>query len=247
MAAKAGSAQTADKEMQARLVESAQAKLAGGQDPTKRETAALRRWIAAQAAGELAALLSSCPKHVYLQISGRDAKTLHEQADRYGLPLRGAPIDLAAVVRAFHDLLAARSAAAGNSQTDLPWGDSTGSPALERWREVRAKREQIKLDSETERALDREQVHEVWQRMASHLRGLGETYARQYGPDALELLNETLGDCAREMTRLGMAQPVGGKNGKRKRTKRKTKAKAKAKKKPAAKPAQDQPGPGGAD
>ena len=176
-------------------------------------------------------------KAEYRKISGRQTKQLHDQADRYGLPLRGTVIDLAQVVRAFHDLLATRAAG------DQPEADQPGlfdeSPAMRRYRMARAEREELRLKTDLEQALDRDQVHEVWLRMAGHLRSLGEQYARQFEPEVLAMLDEVLADCWREMQRLGLAstastskkppRPRASKNGSK--SKRKTKAAAKGKRK----------------
>ena len=75
------------------------------------------------------------------------------------------------------------------------------SPALERYREERAAL--ARLDRlERERVLvNRQEVREGFSRIASILRTAGDTLQRQYGPGALEILNEALVEAEREMER----------------------------------------------
>ena len=78
-------------------------------------------------------------------------------------------------------------------------GDS--SPALERYREERAAL--ARLDRlERERVLvNRQAIREGMGRISAVLRTAGDTLQRQFGPEALEILNEALAEAERELVR----------------------------------------------
>jgi hypothetical protein len=141
----------------------------------------------------------SIPQKHWRQMSGRQTKVINEQAERYGLPFGGATISLPAVVRALHDFLADNAAKLAHEDDPLLLGGS--SPALERYREERAKLARLdRLDRERQ-LLPRDEVRESWGRMAAILRSAGDTLQRQFGAEAVEILNEALDDCERELDR----------------------------------------------
>jgi len=88
------------------LAVSAIEKKRAGKSPTAREAAALKRVEDSRAAAERDRAYRHCPKIDYCRMSGRPTRTLHEQAERYGLPLRGDTINLNDLLKAFHDFLA---------------------------------------------------------------------------------------------------------------------------------------------
>lgn len=73
-----------------------------------------------------------------------------------------------------------------DEETILMSGDS---PALERYRLAKAKREEIQLARDREEIIDRSDCARVLQRVASHLRGLGGALARRFGREAHALLD----------------------------------------------------------
>lgn len=168
---------------------------------TATEQSALKRYETAKEEQLRWRYYSAIPQKHWRQMSGRQTKVLHDQAKTYGLPIGGATIDLPAFVRAFHDFLAANSrvlSKAGEGGTSK----AANSPALERYREERAKLARLdRLEREAE-LMPRVSVQEGLGRIAALLRGMGEVLQKTYGPDALRLLDETLDDAEREMERL---------------------------------------------
>lgn len=142
-----------------------------------------------------------------MQWSGRQYKILDEQAQRYGIPVGDATINLAEVAVWIHDLLAAhgRRILAGDSASEI-WDDlenpdredgGPSSPALERKREVEY---QLRLRDLAERdgqLVSRDKVRTGLAAIVSILRHYGDQVQRQFGSDALDLLNDTLADAER--------------------------------------------------
>ncbi|HEX8553254.1 MAG TPA: hypothetical protein VF695_00980 [Sphingomonas sp.] len=127
---------------------------------------------------------------------------LHEQAERYGLPIGGPTIDLPKLARRLHDFLAENAAQLAKEPDELMVGGS--SPALERYREERAALARLDRLDRLEREnvlLPRDQVREALGRIAAVLRAAGESLQRQYGGGAAELLHEAIDDAEREMKR----------------------------------------------
>lgn len=141
------------------------------------------------------------PQKHWRLMSGRQAKVLIEQADRYDLPFGGATVDLPAVVRALHDFLADNALKLARDDDDPLLTGGTSSPALERYREERAAL--AKLDRlERERSLiPRDQCREALGRIATILRGAGDALGRQFGSGATDMLYEALDDATREVER----------------------------------------------
>ena len=131
-------------------------------------------------------------------MSGRQTKVLNEQAERYGIPFGGRTINLPNVVRALHDFLAANARKLA-AEDDEMLGSGVPSPALERYREERAKL--ARLDRlERERVLvPRDEVREGLGRIAAIIRSAGEALQRQFGASAVDLLYEALDDAQREI------------------------------------------------
>ena len=139
----------------------------------------------------------SIPQKHWRQMSGRQTKVLNEQAARYGIPLGGARIDLPAVVKALHDFLAANAQKLARDEDDLLAGG--GSPALERYREERAKLARLERLERQSRLLPRNEVREALGRIAAVLRAAGDALQRQFGAAAVEILYEALDDAQREL------------------------------------------------
>ena len=126
-------------------------------------------------------------------------KSIPQKAARYGIPFGGPTVDLFAVARALHDFLADHAQKLARDDDALMQG--SGSPALERYREERALIARLeRLERET-KLLPRDDVRDALQRIASILRGAGDTLERQFGHAAAEILHEALDDAQREVQR----------------------------------------------
>ncbi len=197
------------------LVARAYKKVANSQELSTAERAALRRFEKQREEKLRWNYYSSIPQKHWRQMSGRQTKVLHEQADRYGLPFGSATINLPAVVRALHDFLAAHAHKLLNEDDPLLVGGP--SPALERYREERAKIARLDRLEREQLLLPRDEVREGLGRIAAILRGAGEALQREFGSAALDILSEAIDDAQREIVRcFGESnddEPVEGANG----------------------------------
>ena len=76
------------------------------------------------------------------------------------------------------------------------------SPALERFRHARAGLAELELQAKQGQFLPRQLVHECFGRVASLLRAAGDRLKKDYGPEALKILNEALEDALRAVGEL---------------------------------------------
>ena len=102
----AGNDASASEQIDQQLAREAIEKQRAGETPTARQQAALRKLEKQREEEQRWRLYQHLPKRDYCELAGRQPKVVNEQADRYKLPLRGRELDLAHVLRAFHDLLA---------------------------------------------------------------------------------------------------------------------------------------------
>lgn len=137
------------------------------------------------------------PQKHWRQMSGRQTKVINDQATRYGIPFGGASIDLPNVVKALHDFLAENAQRLAREDDGMLLGGS--SPALERYREERAKLARLDRLERQSRLLPRDQVREALGRIAGILRDAGDTLLRQFGNSAAEIMLEALDDAEREI------------------------------------------------
>lgn len=187
------------------LARSAIEKRKRGVIPSTREVGALRRYESKRASEQRWQVYAAIPKGDWCKMSGRQATFIADQATRHNLPLLGATIDLRKFARAFHDFLAenkhklASDAFAGGDE--LLYADST-SPALERYRDERAKMARLERLERERTLVDRAQIHEAFGKTALVIREAGARLAREFGPEAHALLNEALTDAEAAMARL---------------------------------------------
>ena len=181
------------------LVARAYRKVMDKQELSKDERRALKRHEADKEERLRKQYYASIPQKHWREMSGRQAKVINEQAQRYGIPFGGATINLPAVVKSLHDFLADNAVKLARDEDPLMQG--TGSPALERYREERALMARLdRLEREGE-LLPRDEVREALGRVSSILRSAGDTLQRLYGMGALEVLCEALDDAEREVDR----------------------------------------------
>ena len=181
------------------LVARAYRKLMDRQELTKPERAALKRHEREKEERLRWQYYAEVPQKHWRQMSGRQAKVLNEQAQRYGIPFGGSAINLPAVVRALHDFLADN--AQKLARDDDPLMQGTGSPALERYREERAAMARLDRLEREQKLIPRDAARESLGRIAAILRGAGESLQREFGAAAVEILYEALDDSQRETER----------------------------------------------
>jgi hypothetical protein len=196
------------KQLDKELAQKAVRKVMAGERPTAKEAAALRRHEAEQEEVRRWQYYEAIPQKHWREMSGRQTKVLNEQAERYGIPFGGRTICLPRVVKAFHDFLA-KNARKLAEEDDPLLNSDVASPALERYREERAAMARLDRLEREGQLVARADVREGLGRVAAILRAAGDGLLQQFGPEAVELLNESLSDAGREIDRLfGDESPV---------------------------------------
>jgi hypothetical protein len=174
-------------------------KVLAGQELTVREQTALKRFEKEKEERLRWQYYASIPQKHWREMSGRQSKVINEQALRYGIPFGGATVSLPAVVRSIHDFLADNAQKLARDDDELMQG--SGSPALERYREERAAIARLDRLEREGHLVPRDEVREALGRIASILRGAGDTLQRQFGQAAADILLEALDDAGREIDR----------------------------------------------
>lgn len=175
-----------------RLAAAALEKRRLGQKPSQHESRALRRVERERDEAQRLAAYRSIRKRDWRQWSGRPDKILNEQSVRYGLPIGGAEIDLPAVVRWLHDFLAENKFRLAAPDPDEAALSGAASPAQERYRLARAKREEFFLERDLGEWIARDKVHDAIGIFADVIRRAGETLQRQFGPSAHDILERAV-------------------------------------------------------
>jgi len=188
-----------------RLARTGLAKRAAGENPTKAESDAIRRVEWERECELRNKYYKTVPKADYVALSGRQHKTLNEQADRFGIPIGSGQdvIDLFTVIKWFHTFLATHKHVLG-AETGDPLLDGCSQALKDEY--VRAqiaekwqKAELARLDRlEREGTLmDRVTGCEALRRIAGVLRAKTEALQRLFGPDAARVLDEGIDDAER--------------------------------------------------
>lgn len=165
-----------------------------GQKPTAAESAALRRIERAQEEARRWDYYGSIPQKHWRTMSGRQAKVINEQALLYGIPFAGATIDLPAVVRAIHDLLAT------HGRKILKSDDPDSDPDTELKR-IKAVRQRFGHERDLGQWIAREDVHAGMAMFAEAIRRACERLQREHGPEAQRAVEEAFHDVQRDLTR----------------------------------------------
>ncbi len=189
------------------LASAAYRKVMSGQTPTAQERASLKRYEKEQEETRRWQYYESIPQKHWRQMSGRQTKVLNEQADRYGIPFGGRSINLPQVVRSLHDFLAANARRLIDEDDDL-LNANVSSPALERYREERAKLARLDRLEREQTLVSRDEIRQGLGQIAGILRTAGEVLQRQYGNGAVEILNEALDDAADAISQLCGAEEI---------------------------------------
>ena len=199
-------AEQVDRELAAEALRKRQA----GQQPSARETAALRRIEKDREETLRWQYYGSIPQKHWRRMSGRQTKVLHEQADLYGIPFGGPTIDLSAVARAVHDFLAEHAATLALAMRrrggPAPEGDGP-TDWLEEYRRERALMARLEREAAEARYLPRSEVHTAFGRIAGVLRRAGDLLERHAGGEARQILQEALDRADREIDNLCADSP----------------------------------------
>ncbi len=185
-----------------RLAMAALEKQRSGEKPSREELAALRRFEKQRDEEQRQEHFRSIRKKEWREWSGRQAKVINEQAQRYGLPVGGATLDLPVFVKALHDFLAENARKLAGADDDDPALAGVASPALEKKRQFECRKLELQLEREQGLWIQRRIIHDGHSRIGGILRVAGEALLRQFGPQAQKIINDALDNCNREIDRL---------------------------------------------
>lgn len=171
-----------------------------GQKITRAEQRAIDQFRKHQQETQRWETYKAIPQKDWIALSQRQAKQLREQSNTYGFAF-GPALDLGEFLRWFHKFLADNGPKLlTESDDDLLQGEAT--PALERLRAAKADLAELDRDERRGNLLRRAIVHDLLGRVAAIYRNAGEQLQQQFGPDALEILNEHLNSADVEISRL---------------------------------------------
>lgn len=158
-----------------------------GETPTTRELRALRKIEKQREEEQRERFYHAVPRKHYRALSGRADQVLNQQADRFGLPLRGPVLDLYAVVKGFHDLLArlgGRKKLIENEDGLIEFGsDSADREDYWKWK---SRNERLKFERDSGQVIPSDRMHQFLQRIAGLIRDAGDELQR-LNPDAFEI------------------------------------------------------------
>ena len=175
-------------------------KVMAGESVTAEERSALKRYEKQQEEERRWQYYESIPQKHWREMSGRQTKVLHEQAEKYGIPFGEKTINLPRVVRSLHDFLAAN--ARRLSEDDDLLDAAISSPALERYREERAILAKLDRLEREGQLIPRDEIRLGLGQIAAILRTAGEMLQRQFGNDAVEILNDGLEEAERCISKI---------------------------------------------
>lgn len=168
-----------------------------GEELTARERSSLKRHEQDQEELKRWEYYESIPQKHWREMSGRQAKTLRQQEDLYGIPFGRSKISLPQVVLALHDFLAANYRRLNTDDDELMQGEVT--PALELYRQEKAKLARLERLEREGSLIPEEEIHELLLQMIAILRTTGDQLQRQFGPEAAEVYNEGLREAERHV------------------------------------------------
>jgi hypothetical protein len=194
---------------QQELVRSGVRKQSAGQKLSREESAAVKRFLKEKEERERLEYYRTVPQKHYEQMSGRQRKVLKEQAGLYALPIGEKVIDLFAVLRRYHDLLAEHGHKLLKAEDP---GVLSGPPteSLERLRLAKAKREEFAYRRELGQYRSVEDVQHGLAIFAGVIRQAIETLQREHGEEARAIMAEALEEAGAAFARMAMS---GGESG----------------------------------
>lgn len=177
-------------------------RLQRGDTPTTAQRRALDRVKAAQREAMTGEILSALPKRFYCEASGRQVRTVNDQARRYGIPCDGPTVDIGKILRWIHDTLATHGNKLLADPDEDPLLAGANSPMLEKCRREKWMLLQMERRQKEGELIELGHVRDCYVKEASILRKCAETLERQFGAEPAELLTEAIDDCETQVKRL---------------------------------------------
>lgn len=182
-----------DEKLNRQLAQSGFEKIKRGEKPSAREQTAIGRIEKSREEELRQQYYKTIPQKHYRELSGRQAKILIEQQTRYGIPFGGGVVDLFAVIRKFHDLLAKYSHVFGNEDEALLTGGSD-SPGLERVRLATACLREMDLEERRETHIPKSEILPELMRFAGIIKNACEDVRRQWGNEPADRIAEAVNE-----------------------------------------------------
>jgi hypothetical protein len=178
----------------AELANRARAKQGRGEKLSREENSALRQSRQQAEDALRRRFYAAIPQKHWRELCGRQTKTLHDQARRYGAPTGGATIDLGAFLRWYYDWVADNAVRlAADDPEDPGW--------LEKGRKERALLLRLERLSRRGELLPRSEVRAMLAIVASVLRNTGRRLEHDFGRDAAVLMEEGLDEAEAAITK----------------------------------------------
>ena len=176
------------------LVQKALAKRRAGENPTTRETAALRRWEAARREDQAWEIYRDIPQKHWIKMSGRQWKVLREQAELYGIPFAEDRIDLPKVVRALHDFFAKHFRKFSQVRLD-PEGEllqGCSQKIKDEYVKEQTRRVRLQADEMEGKLVRMDELVPLITQLSTSIRRTGEQLQRRFGHEALDIFESGL-------------------------------------------------------
>lgn len=176
-----------------------------GRKPTREQVRGAKRHEIREEERKRWEYYASIPaKHWKRMSGGRPAQIINKQAELYGIPFGGDSIDLSAVVLALHEFFAKHARVLALAKRNGE-GDAMlvgpESPALERYRDERAKLARLERLEREQTLLSREDVHEGLARIFHIISEATAALRRRHGNDAADIIDSAMVDADREIDR----------------------------------------------
>jgi hypothetical protein len=186
------------------LAREALVKLARGEEPTRDEARALKRFEGHQAEQARWRAYEAIPKKDYKAMSGLTDRGIANHRDLYGLSaLDGPTVNLSKLLREFHGFLIKHGSRLGPVAGDdalLIAGLEKGSPAAERYRGYKADLAHLELEERRGTLLPRSETRRGMQEVSAIIRGGLEALERECGPLAVDVMTACLDEADARIT-----------------------------------------------
>lgn len=167
-----------------------------GQAPTRDELAALRRIEKLDEERDRWRHYATIPKKHWREMSGRSNLILSEQAERWGIPLEGRTIDLAAVAKWIHDFIAENAAALGKQGAKARAADE-----LERLRRAQADEKEMRNAVRRGELRHVDDVRRTFEFVANVIRKASAELRVEFGDRPYEILSAAIADAGEILTK----------------------------------------------
>lgn len=184
------------------IVRAAMGKRLAGAKLTSDEQRALARWERHDREQRAWEIYAAVPKRHYCEMAGRQVKVVNQQADRYGLKaLLGPTVDLRALLRQFHDFLAANWLRFEQDieEAAILSGGSGNSPNMERYRGYKADLAALEVEERRGELIPRADARSGMLMGVSRLRTATEQLEREFGIEARAIIDEALDQWAADI------------------------------------------------